>query len=162
MSQIALAEAGETISKAATTSREPSAQSLAPNPANRGCRRRASRSGGILVNIFKDASLSRQPLCRGTVIGLGSPWISLTRRGVNLAGRSLISYIHSHQTELLRNLAGISNVQKGSNMKESDLLVAALENDGVDRIYAVPAEGNLDFVESLPPSSLELIVTRHH
>ena len=34
-------------------------------------------------------------------------------------------------------------------MKGSDLLVAALENEGVDRIFGVPGEENLDVVESL-------------
>jgi len=46
-------------------------------------------------------------------------------------------------------------------MKGSDLLVAALENEGVERIFAVPGEENLDVVESLHGSSIELIVTRH-
>ncbi|MDR3465554.1 MAG: acetolactate synthase large subunit [Xanthobacteraceae bacterium] len=46
-------------------------------------------------------------------------------------------------------------------MKGSDLLVAALENEGVDRIFGVPGEENLDVVESLRQSSIELVVTRH-
>ena len=46
-------------------------------------------------------------------------------------------------------------------MKGSDLLVAALENEGVDRIFGVPGEENLDVVESLRKSSIELVVTRH-
>src|SRR3954471_10058051 len=45
--------------------------------------------------------------------------------------------------------------------KASDLLVAALENEGVDRIFGVPGEENLDVVESLRTSSIELILTRH-
>ncbi|HZR86571.1 MAG TPA: acetolactate synthase large subunit [Bradyrhizobium sp.] len=45
--------------------------------------------------------------------------------------------------------------------KGSDLLVAALENEGVDRIFGVPGEENLDFVESLRHSKIELILTRH-
>jgi len=45
--------------------------------------------------------------------------------------------------------------------KGSDLLVAALENEGVERIFAVPGEENLDVVESLYGSKIELIVTRH-
>jgi len=45
--------------------------------------------------------------------------------------------------------------------KGSDLLVAALENEGVDRIFGVPGEENLDVVESLRQSSIELIITRH-
>src|SRR6202166_3763019 len=46
-------------------------------------------------------------------------------------------------------------------MKGSDLLVSALENEGVERIFNVPGEENLDVVESLRRSSINLIVTRH-
>src|SRR5215468_1638584 len=46
-------------------------------------------------------------------------------------------------------------------VKGSDLFVAALENEGVDRIYGVPGEENLDLVESLRNSRIELILTRH-
>ena len=45
--------------------------------------------------------------------------------------------------------------------KGSDLLIAALENEGVDRIFGVPGEENLDVVESLRGSSIKLILTRH-
>jgi acetolactate synthase I/II/III large subunit len=45
--------------------------------------------------------------------------------------------------------------------KGSDLLVAALENEGVDRIFGVPGEENLDVVESLRQSRIELVITRH-
>src|ERR1700749_3605794 len=45
--------------------------------------------------------------------------------------------------------------------KGSDLMVAALENEGVERIFGVPGEENLDVVESLRQSRIELIVTRH-
>ncbi len=45
--------------------------------------------------------------------------------------------------------------------KGSDILVAALENEGVDRIFGVPGEENLDVVESLRKSSIELVLTRH-
>ena len=37
-------------------------------------------------------------------------------------------------------------------MKGSDLLVAALENEGVERIFGVPGEENLDVVEVAPPA----------
>ena len=47
------------------------------------------------------------------------------------------------------------------NKKGSDLLVAALENEGVERIFGVPGEENLDVVESLRDSKIELIITRH-
>ena len=46
-------------------------------------------------------------------------------------------------------------------IKGSDLLVAALENEGVDRIFGVPGEENLDVVESLRRSKIELVLTRH-
>src|SRR6188472_441747 len=45
--------------------------------------------------------------------------------------------------------------------KASDLLVQALENEGVDRIFGVPGEENLDVVESIRTSRIELVVTRH-
>ncbi|MBL8257200.1 acetolactate synthase-1/2/3 large subunit [Pseudoxanthomonas japonensis] len=45
--------------------------------------------------------------------------------------------------------------------KGSDLLVEALENEGVDRIFGVPGEENLDFLESLRTSHIELVLTRH-
>ncbi|TIM79158.1 MAG: acetolactate synthase large subunit, partial [Mesorhizobium sp.] len=45
--------------------------------------------------------------------------------------------------------------------KGSDLLVAALENEGVDRVFGVPGEENLDVLESLRTSHIELILTRH-
>ena len=45
--------------------------------------------------------------------------------------------------------------------KGSDLLVGALENEGVDRIFGIPGEENLDVVESLRSSSIELVLTRH-
>src|ERR687897_3087027 len=45
--------------------------------------------------------------------------------------------------------------------KGSDLLVTALENEGVERIFGIPGEENLDVVESLRSSSIELVLTRH-
>src|SRR5205085_8713798 len=45
--------------------------------------------------------------------------------------------------------------------KGSDVLVAALENEGVERIFALPGEENLDVVESLRKSRIELVLTRH-
>jgi acetolactate synthase I/II/III large subunit len=45
--------------------------------------------------------------------------------------------------------------------KGSDLLAAALENEGVDRIFGIPGEENLDVVESIRKSSIRLILTRH-
>jgi acetolactate synthase-1/2/3 large subunit len=45
--------------------------------------------------------------------------------------------------------------------KGSDLLVAALENEGVERIFGLPGEENLAVVESLRSSRIELVLTRH-
>ncbi len=45
--------------------------------------------------------------------------------------------------------------------KGSDLLVAALENEGVERVFGVPGEENLDVLESLRTSSIRLVLTRH-
>jgi acetolactate synthase-1/2/3 large subunit len=49
---------------------------------------------------------------------------------------------------------------KGSN-KGSDLMVAALEKEGVDRIFGIPGEENLDVLESLRRSKIKLVLTRH-
>lgn len=47
-------------------------------------------------------------------------------------------------------------------MKASDLLINALEREGVEYIFAVPGEENLDVLESLRKSkSIRLILTRH-
>ncbi len=46
-------------------------------------------------------------------------------------------------------------------MKASDLFVKALENEGVEYIFAVPGEENLDLLNSLKDSSIHLILTRH-
>ncbi|MDA3788603.1 MAG: acetolactate synthase large subunit [Desulfobacula sp.] len=46
-------------------------------------------------------------------------------------------------------------------MKVSDLLVKALENEGVKYIFGIPGEENLDFLESLKNSNIQLILTRH-
>ena len=46
-------------------------------------------------------------------------------------------------------------------MKTSDLFVKALENEGVKYIFGIPGEENLDFLDSLRGSSIELILTRH-
>jgi acetolactate synthase I/II/III large subunit len=43
----------------------------------------------------------------------------------------------------------------------SDLLVAVLENESVERIFDSPGEENLEVVESLRRSKIQLILTRH-
>ena len=46
-------------------------------------------------------------------------------------------------------------------MNGANLLVAALESEGVKQIFAVPGEENLDVVEALRRSTIKLVVTRH-
>ena len=46
-------------------------------------------------------------------------------------------------------------------MKASDLFVKALENEGVEYIFGIPGEENLDVLNSLRGSSIKLILTRH-
>ncbi|MCR4315791.1 MAG: acetolactate synthase large subunit [Planctomycetes bacterium] len=46
-------------------------------------------------------------------------------------------------------------------MKASDLFVQALEREGVEYIFGIPGEENLDVLESLRESSIRLILTRH-
>lgn len=46
-------------------------------------------------------------------------------------------------------------------MKASDLFVQALEKEGVEYIFGIPGEENLDFLDSLSRSSIQLILTRH-
>jgi acetolactate synthase-1/2/3 large subunit len=45
--------------------------------------------------------------------------------------------------------------------KGSDLLVAALENEGVEYVFGIPGEENLDVIESLRHSRPALVLTRH-
>jgi len=46
-------------------------------------------------------------------------------------------------------------------MKTSDLFVKALEREGVEYIFGIPGEENLDLLESLAGSPIKLVLTRH-
>ena len=46
-------------------------------------------------------------------------------------------------------------------MKASELFVKALEAEGVEYVFGIPGEENLDLLESLRGSSIKLILTRH-
>ena len=46
-------------------------------------------------------------------------------------------------------------------MKASDLFIKALENEGVEYIFGIPGEENLDFLDSIKDSKIKLILTRH-
>ncbi len=46
-------------------------------------------------------------------------------------------------------------------MKASDLFVKCLENEGVEYIFGIPGEENLDVMDSLIDSKIQFITTRH-
>ncbi len=46
-------------------------------------------------------------------------------------------------------------------MKASDLFVKALEAEGVQYVFGIPGEENLDLLESLRTSTIRLVLTRH-
>ena len=46
-------------------------------------------------------------------------------------------------------------------MKASDLFVQALETEGVEYVFGIPGEENLDLLDSLSRSTIRLILTRH-
>lgn len=46
-------------------------------------------------------------------------------------------------------------------MKASDLFVQALEEEGVEYVFGIPGEENLDFLDSLSRSKIKLVLTRH-
>ncbi|MED5416262.1 MAG: thiamine pyrophosphate-binding protein, partial [Candidatus Latescibacterota bacterium] len=46
-------------------------------------------------------------------------------------------------------------------MKASDLFIKALEAEGVEHIFGIPGEENLDFLDSMRGSKIRLILTRH-
>lgn len=46
-------------------------------------------------------------------------------------------------------------------MKATDLFVKQLEEEGVEYIFGLPGEENLDFLESLRTSSIRVVITRH-
>lgn len=46
-------------------------------------------------------------------------------------------------------------------MKAAELVVKCLENEGVEYVFGIPGEENLDLLDSLSRSSIKLILTRH-
>jgi len=46
-------------------------------------------------------------------------------------------------------------------MNGAELLVSAMENEGVQQIFGIPGEENLDLVEALRRSTIKLVLTRH-
>ncbi|WP_298416454.1 acetolactate synthase large subunit [Brevibacterium sp.] len=48
-----------------------------------------------------------------------------------------------------------------TTQRASDVMVRALENEGVERIFGIPGEENIDFLDSVRQSSIEFVLTRH-
>jgi len=46
-------------------------------------------------------------------------------------------------------------------MNGAELLILALQNEGVEQVFGIPGEENLDVVEALRHSSIKLVLTRH-
>ena len=56
---------------------------------------------------------------------------------------------------------GNVSMTESQSIKAAELFVRALENEGVEYIFGVPGEENLDFLEALRTSKIKLILTRH-
>ena len=46
-------------------------------------------------------------------------------------------------------------------MKAAELFVRCLENEGVEYIFGIPGEENLDVMDALLDSSIEFVTVRH-
>ncbi|MBL4762708.1 MAG: hypothetical protein JKY93_08420, partial [Gammaproteobacteria bacterium] len=46
-------------------------------------------------------------------------------------------------------------------MKAAELLVRCLENEGVETIFGIPGEENLDMMDALLDSPIQFVTTRH-
>ncbi len=46
-------------------------------------------------------------------------------------------------------------------MKASDLFIRCLEAEGVEYVFGIPDEENLDFIDSMRNSSIQLVLTRY-
>lgn len=44
-------------------------------------------------------------------------------------------------------------------MKASDLLIKAIENEGVEFIFGIPGEENIDLLDSLRDPTIKLVLT---
>ena len=63
----------------------------------------------------------------------------------------------------MRNLMAINDTHiiVPVAMKASDLFVKCLESEGVEYIFGIPGEENIDLIDSLSRSRIKFIVTRH-
>ena len=53
-------------------------------------------------------------------------------------------------------MSAISDLSPGEPAKASDLMVEALEREGVEYVFGIPGEENLDILESLRHSKIHL------
>eukprot|EP00736_Rhodelphis_marinus_P004865 Rmarinus@m.7654 len=60
-----------------------------------------------------------------------------------------------------QKVAGRMDFSKLKEIRAADSMVKCLEAEGVEFIFGVPGEENLDFLDALRSSSIKLIVTRH-
>lgn len=61
----------------------------------------------------------------------------------------------------IENIPLIFVCHESKLMKASELFVACLENEGVRCVFGIPGEENLDLLDSLSRSNIQLILTRH-
>ena len=83
-------------------------------------------------------------------------WLSPPPEQTQLPYENTKGRYQPHRSPLL-----LRHLPEGKTMKASDLLVAALEEEGVEFIFGIPGEENLDFLDSLSRSPIRLILTRH-
>ena len=70
----------------------------------------------------------------------------------------ILNHFVGNLPKLKKNL----NIIWRENMNASDLFIKALENEGVEYIFGIPGEENLDLLEALRKSDkIKLILTRH-
>ena len=70
----------------------------------------------------------------------------------------MLSYL---STLLARSGATVAELGGLKARKASDLFVEALEAEGVEYVFGVPGEENLDLLDSLCASEIEFLLTRH-
>ena len=75
--------------------------------------------------------------------------------------RMIPSFPNWREPDALRPVPGSLLFEGVLTMNGAELLVAALESEGVQKIFGVPGEENLDLVEALRRSSIQLVLTRH-
>src|ERR1700756_2131546 len=52
-------------------------------------------------------------------------------------------------------------IEEGEKMKAAELIIKCLENEGVNCIFGLPGEENIDIMDALLGSKIRFILTRH-